>query len=134
MRGQENSMALGGGRGGHAFRRKVFDYGHLFSTVCSPIWCASISPRAHTPTQMRNARTLLSFVTSRTAPYRTVPWGCHGFLVFRAFVGTRIMFVSERTIKIAYISAVQRPARGCVSLLWLIFNGLTKSLGTAGSA
>lgn len=95
----------------------MFDYGHLFSTVCSPIWllCLLFGMRSSQPTKS-------------IAPY---------YLLSRQGVAMdfgfwAVVFVSERTIKIAYISAAQRPPRGrrCDSLYCgRFFDGLAQGLG-----
>lgn len=87
----------------HAFRRKVFDYGHLFSSVCRPIRSCCLC-LLYVGVQVERAAFPPSPHFSFTTSFPSLVWGCHGFW----FLGSRIMFMSERTIKIAYISAAQR--------------------------
>lgn len=102
-------------RKGHAFRRKVFDYGHLFSSVCRPIRSCCLC-LLYVGVQVERAAFRLPPAFSSPSPLHSFLWGCHGFW----FLGSRIMFMSERTIKIAYISAAQRGHNVvCLKRVWV---------------
>lgn len=98
----------------HAFRRKVFDYGHLFSSVCRPIRSCCLC-LFYVGVQVERAAFPLPPPSLSPSPLPSFLWGCHGFW----FLGFRIMFMSERTIKIAYISAAQRGRNVvCLKGVW----------------